>query len=73
MRCLGDLVLERSTVPTIGVTGTAGKTTTAAFLAYLLRSAGVAVHTSTTAPCGEPLADRRARAAARPTAWSCWS
>ena len=49
VRCLGDLVLERSTVPTIGVTGTAGKTTTAAFLAFVLRSAGVAVHTSTTA------------------------
>ncbi len=52
VRCLGDLVLERSTVPTVGVTGTAGKTTTTAFLAYLLRSAGVAVHTSTTAPAG---------------------
>jgi UDP-N-acetylmuramoylalanine--D-glutamate ligase len=52
VRCLGDLILERSTVPTIGVTGTAGKTTTAAFLAYLLRSAGTAVHTSTTAPAG---------------------
>jgi UDP-N-acetylmuramoylalanine--D-glutamate ligase len=49
VRCLADLVLERSPVPTIGVTGTAGKTTTAAFLAYLLRSAGVTVHTSTTA------------------------
>jgi UDP-N-acetylmuramoylalanine--D-glutamate ligase len=52
VRCLGDLVLERSTVPTIGVTGTAGKTTTTAFLAFLLRSAGVAVHTSTTARAG---------------------
>src|SRR6476659_11079412 len=41
VRCLADLVLERSAVPTIGVTGTAGKTTTAAFLAFLLRSAGV--------------------------------
>jgi UDP-N-acetylmuramoylalanine--D-glutamate ligase len=49
VRCLGDLVLERATVPTIGVTGTAGKTTTAAFLTYLLRSAGVTVHASTTA------------------------
>jgi UDP-N-acetylmuramoylalanine--D-glutamate ligase len=47
VRCLADLVLERSEAPTIGVTGTAGKTTTAAFLSYLLRSAGVTVHTST--------------------------
>jgi UDP-N-acetylmuramoylalanine--D-glutamate ligase len=49
VRCLGDLVLERASVPTIGVTGTAGKTTTTAFLAYFLRNAGVSVHTSTTA------------------------
>jgi UDP-N-acetylmuramoylalanine--D-glutamate ligase len=49
VRCLGDLVLERSPVPTIGVTGTAGKTTAAAFLTYFLRNAGIAVHASTTA------------------------
>jgi UDP-N-acetylmuramoylalanine--D-glutamate ligase len=47
VRCLGDLVLERARVPTIGVTGTAGKTTTAAFLVRLLREAGVDVHSST--------------------------
>lgn len=47
VRCLADLVLERASAPTIGVTGTAGKTTTAAFLSYLLRSAGVTLHTST--------------------------
>lgn len=52
VRCLGDRVLERSPVPTIGVTGTAGKTTTAAFLAYLLRTAGSTVHTGTTARAG---------------------
>ncbi|HWO79610.1 MAG TPA: hypothetical protein VNM44_04080, partial [Gaiella sp.] len=44
VRCLGDIVLERATVPTIGVTGTAGKTTAAAFLTYFLRTAGVTVH-----------------------------
>jgi UDP-N-acetylmuramoylalanine--D-glutamate ligase len=47
VRCLGDLVLERAQVPTIGITGTAGKTTTAAFLVRLLREAGVEVHSST--------------------------
>ena len=52
VRCLADLVLERSRVPTVGVTGTAGKTTTTAFLAYLLRTAGSPVHTGTTAPAG---------------------
>jgi UDP-N-acetylmuramoylalanine--D-glutamate ligase len=49
VRCLGDLVLERSPVPTIGVTGTAGKTTATAFLMYFLRNAGIGVHASTTA------------------------
>ena len=49
LRCLGDFVLERAAVPTIAVTGTAGKTTTAAFLTFLLRTSGVTVHASTTA------------------------
>ena len=52
LRCLGDLVLERATVPTIGVTGTAGKTTTTAFLVELLRAGGIAVQASTTARAG---------------------
>ena len=39
VRCLGDLVLERARVPTIGVTGTAGKTTTAFLVVQLLRVA----------------------------------
>ena len=52
VRCLGDLVLERASVPTIGITGTAGKTTTAAFLVELLRKAGLRVAASTTARAG---------------------
>ena len=52
VRCLGDLVLERAPVPTIGVTGTAGKTTTAFLLVELLRAAGLVVHASSTARAG---------------------
>ena len=52
LRCLGDFVLERSPVPTIGITGTAGKTTTAAFSVELLRNAGCQVRASTTARAG---------------------
>ncbi len=41
LSCLSELVLACSTVRTIGVTGTAGKTTTSSFLVQLLRAAGV--------------------------------
>ena len=39
-------------MPTIGITGTAGKTTTTALVVQLLRAAGVRVHASTTARAG---------------------
>ena len=52
VRCLADLVLERASIPTIGITGTAGKTTTAAFLGELLRKASLRVAASTTARAG---------------------
>lgn len=39
--CLGDLLLERWTGPTIAITGTAGKTTATALTATLLRTAGL--------------------------------
>ena len=52
VRCLADLLLERARVPTIGITGTAGKTTTTALVVQLLRAAGVRVHASTTARAG---------------------
>ena len=60
-------------VPTVGVTGTAGKTTTALLLVQLLRMAGVEVHASASARAGNlwptaellPVPDhRRARAGA---------
>ena len=49
LSCLSDLILERASIPTIGVTGTAGKSTTSAFIVQLLRAAGVPVIASTTA------------------------
>ena len=52
VRCLADLLLERSSGPVIGVTGTAGKTTTAAFLVQLLRSAGRPVRAGKSARAG---------------------
>ncbi len=41
--CLADLLLARAAGRTIGVTGTAGKTTTTALLDQLLRAAGIEV------------------------------
>lgn len=52
LSCLSDLLLAEAAIPTLGVTGTAGKTTTASFTAQLLRSAGIDTHASTTARLG---------------------
>ncbi len=49
---LGDLLLERATGITVGVTGTAGKTTTTSIAVQLLRGAGVQVDASTTGRLG---------------------
>lgn len=49
---LGDLLLERAAGLTVGVTGTAGKTTTTSITVQLLRAAGVAVDASTTGRLG---------------------
>ena len=43
LSCLADLLLERWPGPTIGITGTAGKTTTTAIVAHILRRAGIDV------------------------------
>jgi UDP-N-acetylmuramoylalanine--D-glutamate ligase len=45
LSCLADLLLARAPGPVIGVTGTAGKTTTAALTAGILRSGGASVST----------------------------
>jgi UDP-N-acetylmuramoylalanine--D-glutamate ligase len=50
--CLGDLLLERATGPTVGVTGTAGKTTTTGLTVQLLRASGVDVDASTAGRLG---------------------
>ena len=50
--CLGDLLLERWRGPSIGVTGTAGKTTTTAITAGILRGAGVETAVSRGARAG---------------------
>jgi UDP-N-acetylmuramoylalanine--D-glutamate ligase len=50
--CLADLLLERWDGPTIGITGTAGKTTTTSITAEILRAAEVDVAVSTGARAG---------------------
>lgn len=50
--CFGDLLLERWNGPSIGITGTAGKTTTTAIVAEILRSAGISTAVSGGARAG---------------------
>ena len=71
---IGDLLLRESSVPVIGVTGTAGKTGTAALVCELLRASGVPVIASSTARAGNlwPSHDVLAALAdARPPAVVC--
>lgn len=57
--CLGDLLLERWQGPSIGITGTAGKTTTTFLVAEILRAEGLQVAVSRGARAGNlwPTAD----------------
>ena len=57
--CLGDLLLERWLGPTLGITGTAGKTTTTALTASILRADGRPIAVSQGARAGNlwPTAD----------------
>ena len=57
--CLGDLLLERWDGPSIGITGTAGKTTTTGLTAAILRQAGIDAVVSRGARAGNlwPTAD----------------
>jgi UDP-N-acetylmuramoylalanine-D-glutamate ligase len=67
LSCLSDLLLERATIPTIGVTGTAGKSTTSSFIVQLLRATGVPVVASTTARSGNLWATEESLAALEAT------
>jgi UDP-N-acetylmuramoylalanine--D-glutamate ligase len=67
-----DLLLRYSAVPVLGVTGSAGKTTTARLAEAMLRASGVETLSSSDAPADNawPTADLLERAlAARPPAW----
>ena len=67
-----DLLLRYSPLPVLGVTGSAGKTTTARLAEAMLRASGIEVLTSADAPADNawPTAGLVARAlAARPPAW----
>ena len=57
--CLGDLLLERWQGPTVGITGTAGKTSTTSLVAEILRTAGIEIAMSSGARSGNlwPTAD----------------
>ena len=50
--CPGDLLLERWPGPSIGITGTAGKTTTTSLTAEILRTAGIEIAVSRGARAG---------------------
>ena len=50
--CLGDLLLERWPGPSIGITGTAGKTMTTSLIAAILRTAGIEIAVSRGARAG---------------------
>ncbi len=67
-----DLLLRYSPVPVLGVTGSAGKTTTARLAEAMLRAGAIDVLTAADAPAGNawPTAGLLARVlAARPPAW----
>ena len=74
--CLGDLLLERWQGPTIGITGTAGKTTTTALVAAMLGASGSTSRSAAArarATCGRPRISSRGSKQAIPTGCSCSS
>jgi UDP-N-acetylmuramoylalanine--D-glutamate ligase len=62
--CLADLVLHRAGGRTVGITGTAGKTTTTSILAQLLRAAGIDADCAAPGLSGNLWADQALLAAA---------